>query len=977
MQKAVRVAAVLVLAGGLAYWLIGREPADTGPAEVREEVASAAPGGAAPPTRGGASASSRTAKGQTGAAAGPARLEDDSRTPPLENPATAADGFAELHVLAGTQAVAGARVTLYLRTGTRRGPASFRIAGAGVTGRDGIVKLPARPGRYLASAHAPSFAPAEKEFVRPEGAHLTAVELKLPQGHTLRGRVVSRDGGEPVAQAKVTAGNALPPAGGFRGGGGPRVQQLPPEERAAAESGVDGRFQLTGLAAGTYAVEATSVGHSHARTRAAVPREGELLLELPAAAVIEGRVLTSSGSPASGAEVTAMSNASGKAMTFAAQGGGFSLEVEPGTHHLTAQLAPEAGAQGEPIAVAAGRTVRGVVIQLGAAASVAGTVFAQSSGRPLPGASVTLVVSQSASIAGLATTDGAGTFSIGGLAPGSYDAAIHADSYTDVLRRGVTVAAGQVFPLQAGLTGTGSVAGLVADSAGRPLPGAVVQLTGGFGPGGLTGAQAEAVTGTDGRYRLDNLSPGTVRLIAARDPSSFGPAKSVEITESQQSLLDFTLADNGVLTGHVRLKSGGPPDATATVVRALQQGDMGGFRDGSVLGTGQLDPGGGYQLSLPPGVYRVMATGGTGRQQPSMATVVANQPAQLDLTVDDTVAGTSGSVVEPSGAPSANARVALLSATRQTVGFAVADSEGNFTVSQFRGTPPASVRARNGGRIGEVPVTAGSDSTVVQLQGAATLHGTLASGGTPAISFTVTVAPVDTAAAMWDPGGGGQLEFAGSSFDLYDQPGVDVNVTVRTADGRSGTQLVPLRPGQSATATIALQDSAAVSGRIVNASGNVPVPNALVLLDGAARLGNASLAGQDGRFRLTGLSAGQHTLAVRAGQFNAPAQPITVTPGQALDMGDIVLPLPRTPPGTLGVRFFNANTGVAMGSVIPGGPADVAGIQEGDLLLTLDGVAVLTPADATARSAGPPGAPISVSFQHAGQAQTVQVFRAQ
>jgi S1-C subfamily serine protease len=116
---------------------------------------------------------------------------------------------------------------------------------------------------------------------------------------------------------------------------------------------------------------------------------------------------------------------------------------------------------------------------------------------------------------------------------------------------------------------------------------------------------------------------------------------------------------------------------------------------------------------------------------------------------------------------------------------------------------------------------------------------------------------------------------------------------------------------------------------------------------------------------------------VRAGQYSAPAQSVTVNPGQALDLGDIVLPLPRTPPGTLGVRFFNAASGVALGSVVPGGPADVAGIQEGDLLLALDGVAVHTPAEASARAAGAPATPVSVSFQHLGQAQTVQIFRAQ
>jgi len=115
---------------------------------------------------------------------------------------------------------------------------------------------------------------------------------------------------------------------------------------------------------------------------------------------------------------------------------------------------------------------------------------------------------------------------------------------------------------------------------------------------------------------------------------------------------------------------------------------------------------------------------------------------------------------------------------------------------------------------------------------------------------------------------------------------------------------------------------------------------------------------------------------VHAGMFAAPAQSFTLNPGQTLDLGDVVLPLPKTAPGTIGARFFSSGTGVAMGSIVPGGPADVAGIQEGDLLLALDGVAAQSPAEATVRSQGTPGTPVSVSLQRTGHPSTVQVVRA-
>jgi hypothetical protein len=50
-----------------------------------------------------------------------------------------------------------------------------------------------------------------------------------------------------------------------------------------------------------------------------------------------------------------------------------------------------------------------------------------------------------------------------------------------------------------------SIVGVFRDSAGRPEPGAVIRVI---------GAQHQVVTGQDGSYRLDNVPPGTVSLVA-------------------------------------------------------------------------------------------------------------------------------------------------------------------------------------------------------------------------------------------------------------------------------------------------------------------------------------------------------------------------------------------------------------------------------------------------------------------------------
>jgi hypothetical protein len=285
------------------------------------------------------------------------------------------------------------------------------------------------------------------------------------------------------------------------------------------------------------------------------------------------------------------------------------------------------------------------------------------------------------------------------------------------------------------------------------------------------------------------------------------------------------------------------------------------------------------------------------------------------------------------------------------------------------------VGARNGGRIGQAQVGAGA--VTIQLQPAATIHGTLATGGNAATSFTVSV-QVNDGTQPWEFGGpGGSLEFAGDHFDLYDQPGVPVTVSVKTADGRSGSAQVALTPGQEASVSIALTDSASLLGRVLQVDGKTPVAGAVLLLDGSVRGRGGSLTGADGRFRMDGLAAGEHTLGVRAGSFSAPPRDVSLNPGQPTDLGDIVLAMPVTPSGTIGARFFSSGAQIALGGVVPGGPADRAGILEGDLLVALDGTPPKSLADAQARAVGAPLSTVSVTWQHAGGApQTQAVQRA-
>jgi hypothetical protein len=1022
MRRRGLLAAALVLGAALLWFLLrGPEAADGGAGAEAGPAAGSPAVAAWHGSRGSApAAAAEASKAADGGAAvsllHTAEETAPGKTPPLENPATEADGFFEVTVSAGGKPVEAAQVTLFWR-GAAGGPLGaplFRAAGAAATNAAGTARLPARPGAYLVSAHPAGLSAVTRDVVRPSGTPLTRVELQVTAGHALEGRTMTPGQKEPVALATVTAvplGRMSGPRGLLGG------EPMPQEERTTVQSDPSGRFRFPLLGEGFFRIEATAPGHARAvAAKVQIPRSGELLLELPAESVIEGTVRTSDGKPAAGADVQAIAASTTRggnatsAGTVASSNGGFSLSVDPGTWQVSASLAGEAGGDRRPLDVASGQTVRGVVIQLGKPGAIAGAVTAQSTGAPIAGALLTLRPYQSASEQGQAVSDAHGQFALEGIPPGIYDVFVRADGFLDQLRSGLTVGTGQRFPLQVALTGTGSIAGVVRDGGGRTVAGALVRVTGGggggfggggfggggFGGGGFGGGGGgpgggagggggqqwlQAVSDAAGAYRLDGLRPGNVRLSAGRDALGFGPTASAQVVESQTTTLDLVLTDNGLIRGKVTRKSDGGP-AAQIPVRAMQSGAFGGMQDGAVLASVDTDLSGQFSVSVPPGNYRVMAIApgggpprrGGGGQPPALAAVSPGQPAQVELVVDDTVPGTVGSVVEPTGGPAAGAAVALLGDKGQPVGFAVADASGKFNAVQFRGDAPTAVRARNGGRIGEAlasSIGANGELQIV-LRPAATVHGTI-SAADPPPSFTVTLQPADPMRALWgQQAQAAPQEFTGTTFELFDAPGVDVTVTITSADGRKGTQAASLQAGQEASVTVVLQDAGVVTGRVLGLTG-APQAGAIVSIDGARR-GQGS--GADGRFKLTGLLPGEHTLTVRLDRLGSVPKTITVTAGQPAEAGDLTLVAPKADPGTIGANFFTTQSGVALNGLWPQGPAQVAGAHENDLVISIDGTPVATVADARRLSVGAPSSLMVLVVNRGGANLTLQVTRA-
>jgi hypothetical protein len=908
-------------------------------------------------------------------------------TPKLAQPATAGDGFVEVHVTAGGKPVASAEVKLYLRGHADRatGKIDWRLAGATQTSAAGQARFAARAGSYLVSARAQGFASAHRSIQRPQGEALTKADIELETGLALSGRTVQKGGQEPVPLALVTLVQQDGPARrGERGRRGPRSGffggdrapgEAPVEEQLHATSDEQGRFRIEGIEPGAYVVSAVATGFAKAAETVTVPAPDEVVLQLAQSSFIEGSVVMADGKPAAGAAIVA---AGGRDPVegVATESGSFSIEVSPRTWELTAKKGDETGRAEAPVSVAAGTTARGIRIKLGPSASIAGTVVAALSQAPIAGAQIALSPHGADAASGLGQTDANGAFTISGLAPGSYDAVVSAQGYTDAPYSGLTVVQGQKFPFKGVLHQTATLQGFVNDSGGHGVPNALVRTL----PGFTTPAPQpqEARSDASGAYTLAGVAAGHLQLTALRDGSTLGTTATADVAEGGTARVDFQLHDEGTLTGHVRRQDGSLPPA-GTTVNASPSDNRFMRADWAAI---PLDAAGAYVASLPAGAYSVGVTGasGGGRRfgNRSFTTVEAGKSAVVDLVysdADDPSAGFSGLVLEPGGMPSPDAFVRGVSGSGRG-GFlfgAMTDESGHFQSREPRSDLPDTFQlvAISGGRTGTAEVGQGQAQATVQLQPGGVINGHLASG--PVDQFRV-----DLTLAQGSPLGGGpfaaqSLQFTGDRFTLRDVPGTTVHVVVTTQDGRSASQDVAVSPGGEADIEVPLEPLSTVTGKVVDSVAQTPVAGATVFFDQPRGSTAPASSGADGSFTLQ-VASGEHTLRAFAQGYQGLAQSFTAEGGAPVALGNVLLVREHALPGTIGLSLRGSPPVVSF--VVAQGPADVAGVHVGDQVAAVDGQPVNTLDEATMKIAGKPATQMTLTLLRSGSAMTLAITRA-
>lgn len=173
--------------------------------------------------------------------------------------------------------------------------------------------------------------------------------------------------------------------------------------------------------------------------------------------------------------------------------------------------------------------------------------------EPVEGAEVSLLQSTTLPNSLKACTDESGKFSFADVGEGRASLLARADGFAPVRER-VSVSKEEENFVTVTLEANGLVSGMVLEAySGKPVPGAEVQAvsSSGFFTRIVEG-EKKGLTDEAGRFKMENLSPGTYRLVAWS--KGFAPASSEELevaADRETTGVMIHLTQGGVIRGNV------------------------------------------------------------------------------------------------------------------------------------------------------------------------------------------------------------------------------------------------------------------------------------------------------------------------------------------------------------------------------------------------------------------------------------------
>ena len=469
-----------------------------------------------------------------------------------------------VEVFSGNTPLPGAQVQLYARQPAEllAFPAQWSGVDSGVTGADGRWTPPTAPGSYYVAVHAEGLAPGYATVVQPPGPAKTRVPVHLKPAVELSGHVLEKGTGEPIPFAEILL---TPP--GFMASPQGRLD-APEDEGLLATSNETGQFELSGLAPGTYRLEAHAEGYAPVVLPATeIPPSPRFTLELSRAAQLEGTVVHAEGTPAVGAEVFATSTRY-DATVLTDSEGHFAFEVPPGAYTVSSRQGAEAGVL-DGLEVDEGDRLRGLKVSLGAGARLSGTVL-RKDGSPVMGARVEAWRQAAGSpgsahrIRALVGTDERGAFSLSPLPVGTYVLGVTLPLGGRLKLKPIPLAAGEqpsltlvcepqddaTCQLQGAAEGSpqpslASIRGRVLHPLGIPVRRVTVNLR----PAGWTKPWMPPYEFTGDRFEVHGLAPGLQRFAVLAD--GMKAVLSVELKPGEIEELEVTVTAGVTLTGRL------------------------------------------------------------------------------------------------------------------------------------------------------------------------------------------------------------------------------------------------------------------------------------------------------------------------------------------------------------------------------------------------------------------------------------------
>ncbi|MBS2030765.1 MAG: carboxypeptidase regulatory-like domain-containing protein [Deltaproteobacteria bacterium] len=401
----------------------------------------------------------------------------------------------------------------------------------GTTADDGTFAGDVAPGRVTLRATAQTGEAKSNELELHAGDVLEGQKLVLDVGGDIVGQIFEADG-SPAAGATVLA-----------------VEIESQRASGAVSAGPDGRYQISGLPAGVYAVVARSGPRAAQQAGIRIePGDTQKADVRFGGATVEGVVVDASNQPLVGAQVSA--SPEGAAMVAATgveagPGGHFKLEGLSGTRFALKATHPSGTAELHGVAADA----RGVVLKVAAQSELWGTVFDDQ------GQAVTdlQVVADP-----LVTTDGAaramGHFaSVSGefhlpCAPGKYRVRVAATGYSTETTQSEAPAHGKSNEIRLTLRHDRTITGTVVDGRNNaPVAGAHVAtrstLLYAFGRASPAHQGGWTATDATGHFTLRDAEPGQVTLFASAEGHGF--ARPLQVGAESSGPVQLVLQGGG------------------------------------------------------------------------------------------------------------------------------------------------------------------------------------------------------------------------------------------------------------------------------------------------------------------------------------------------------------------------------------------------------------------------------------------------